>query len=168
MRVSFILPIKPYSINKYYYSDRKSKTSAARAWEFEVSKQLAKLKDPLASIRDNFDKEKHGLLLTLDAVYPPSIFWTRDNTLSARMMDLTNWEKPLVDMLFLQKNDGKVGCRTLCLDDKFLVDIRSRKLKGDTESYSVIVTLEIVEANLYNLRNKVGDSQADSQSTETK
>lgn len=146
MRVEFTLPIKTYSINKYYYSDRQSKTAAARRWEKDTLLHICKYGPQLYELAQAFDAKVHGFKLTLEAVYPANYYLNKEGTVSSRTMDLSNWEKPLIDLLFLPKYRQE-GYANLGIDDHFIIELHSRKVSGD--DWAIKVCLELVEYSHY-------------------
>lgn len=55
-------------------------------------------------------------------VYPLDTFYNNQGVVSARTMDLSNVEKPLLDRVFLQR---------LKVDDRFVTELHSTKAPGD-------------------------------------
>jgi hypothetical protein len=138
MVIALKLPIKPYSINRYYYSDRQTKTAAARNWELQT---LGFIKEHAAAFKTMyglFDESKHAFRVKLDAYYPSKEFMNKAGRVSARTMDLSNWEKPLLDLLFLPKYVGNLG-----IDDRFIVELKSTKQESPSKT-THYVTVEIV------------------------
>lgn len=142
--------LKPQSVNSMYFGTGSgySKTSKARDWTMEVFFQLSMSDNEkaLKIMREAFDAEKHAYKVNLTALYPPDIYFTKKGTISAKCQDLSNWEKPIIDCIFLSKFfDLPVpqGCQNLNIDDKYVVELNSRKLPSDR--YEILVDLEIIE-----------------------
>lgn len=130
-----------------YYNNRAVKTTEARQWScsiFDILAQPAN-QEKFARLRDFFDKNKHGISIELIAYYPESIFYTKKGTISSRTFDISNWEKPLIDLIFLPKYmDQPVpyGCPNLNADDKYIIDMRSSKKPA--ESHQIYIKIQIV------------------------
>jgi hypothetical protein len=142
--------LKPQSINSMYYGTGHgyAKTSDAKAWAMEVFFQLdlPANKQALRDLREAFDSTKHAFSVTLRATYPHIDFQTQKGHISSRTQDLSNWEKPLIDCIFLPKFcDLPVpeGAANVCADDKYVVDLHSSKRAGT--GYAIDVTIEIVD-----------------------
>jgi len=133
VRARIFLPVKTFSINKMYYATQKVKTKEAREW---YGRDFNYLDDPaiqveLEKIRSAFDPKKHALFVHLKAHYDPARLFTKDGRLSGRAHDITNWEKPLIDLLFLPKYFNQKppkGAPNLNVDDKYLIGCSSSKI----------------------------------------
>lgn len=147
IRVSFKIPIETFSINAMYYNDGRIKTSEARAWTVRLCEELSKFESELAKIRDNFNEKEHGLVLDLTAFYPKEKIMKEEGGLSSRAHDISNWEKPLIDILFLPKYFNlkpPKGFKNLNMDDKFNLETRSRKLPSPIDGFTIQIKIEIV------------------------
>lgn len=146
MTEEFILPIKAFSINKMYYRDRAVKTTEARQWTFNVFDILSQPdnEEKLANLREFFDKKKHAYTIEMTAYYPEKYYFTKAGDLSSRTFDISNWEKPLIDLIFLPKYFKQLpptGCKNLNVDDRYLKKMVSEKLPSDT--YKIHIKLQI-------------------------
>lgn len=144
--------IKPFSINKSYYGGNKGrvKTSEFREWTCNVFHILSQTDNRLAlkDIREYFSPEKHCIELCLTASYPKSEFLTKKGSISAKTVDTTNWEKSLVDCIFLPSNYGNqvpYTCENLNLDDKYVTSCISRKRASLDDFYCIDVTISIID-----------------------
>jgi hypothetical protein len=151
MRRTFNIPIAPFSINAYHYADKRHKTREARDWETKVLYQLNKpaAQKSFAELRAHFDLNKHVYSANLIAYYPESTFFTAKGLISQRTLDLTNWEKPIIDLLFLPKhynNPEPYGCKNLNIDDKFLGRMFSTKKPSLDGTSSMLISLRIIPA----------------------
>lgn len=120
MVIEFVLDIEPFSVNRYHYRDKRHKTAEAREWEATVEERLQKL-PMLASIADVWRKNGGHFVLQCTAMYYKSMFYTESGEISGRTHDITNWEKPLQDMIFKQMG----------LNDKLVKKLISEKGPGD-------------------------------------
>jgi adenine-specific DNA methylase len=109
---------------------------------------LEENKKALEELRSHFDPEKHCYSISLTAYYPPKIFRTKKGTISAKTHDITNWEKSIVDCLFLKKhheNGVPFGANNLNTDDKYIVDMVSKKRPSTDNTYSIVAEIEVLE-----------------------
>lgn len=130
------LNCKPFSINAYSYRDKRHKTAEARAWEAQVLELLEPYEKALLELADDWRKGGGVWRIKLYFFYPMHIFYNKDGQISSKSMDLTNVEKPLVDMIF-----GQV----MGVNDKSIVECQSFKLPY--AMYAIEVHLEL-NANL--------------------
>lgn len=145
--------LKPLSINNTYYNF--NLTSKARKWMDELFFQLNEQPnlDAMAELREVFEPEKHCFHIELTAYYPRDVFFTKKGTVSAKTHDITNWEKALVDCIFLKKHFEQPfprGCKNLNTDDKYIVEMRSKKAPHSEGQYEITVGIELVEIEVIN------------------
>lgn len=79
--------------------------------------------------------------------YPKDKVLTKKDELSNKCFDTTNIEKPLMDLIFLPKYfdlEYPFGCKNLNLDDKFLLDLVSKKRISPDQNHYIKIKLEIV------------------------
>lgn len=138
----FVLNVKPFSINQLFYRDGKRKTQEARNWEITVFDALntAEHLASMAILRQDFDAKLHAFEIELTCFYPAELFRTKEGNISSRTQDITNWEKPLVDLIFLDRYSFSAppfGVANIQIDDKFIVSMLSQK-KSHTESRTKI------------------------------
>lgn len=116
----FELKCKPFSVNAYYFRDLRVKTKEARAWEAEVMELLEEHRKALQDLVAPFSSTcSFGVEFT--AVYPKHVYYAQHGGISSKTIDITNFEKPLMDLIF--KN-------VLELNDKYVVKCISRKEPG--------------------------------------
>ncbi len=131
-----------------YYGDGRNKTQAAREWSYRIMHQLSlpQNQEQLEKIRASFDRNKHCFQLSMRALYPKNILYKKDGTISAKSMDLTNWEKPLVDLLFLPKYfdvPSPYGCKNINCDDKYVTSMYSTKAVSESGTHKIEITVKI-------------------------
>lgn len=151
MKKYLYLPIKAFSINQMTGRDVRHKTKAYKNWCYRVFEQLNTddNQKSLKDLREFFNEEKHAYVIHMTTYYPESDLITHKNTLSAKAFDTTNVEKPLVDLLFdpvFSKKDPPFGCCNLQSNDKYLLDMYSKKRIA--ESHKIELIIEIVEKDL--------------------
>lgn len=127
----FRLPIKAFSVNAYYYKTRNFKTPAACEWETLVCAHLDRIQQLKVLAADW--KAKPGVFVVhMTFVYPMHVFFNRAGAVSAKAFDLSNVEKPLLDMIFRE---------CMGVDDRFVTELTSRKRAG--ADYGIEVCLEL-------------------------
>lgn len=149
MKRRIVLPgIEPLSVNAMYTRGYNGviKSSAAREWSQRLFHMLdaAEPKQALAELRARFDELKHCYKVAITYVYPPEVLFTKKGTLSAKCVDAGNGDKILIDCLFLPKYHLEAppyGCENLNADDKFIIELTSRKAAGER---AIIIDLELI------------------------
>lgn len=98
MLIDITLDMPAFSVNAYYYRDRRHKTAEARAWEAEFQRQLEDYK----ILHDFAHRLKDGATVAIEIVveYPPHVFYNKAGHVSSKTFDVTNVEKPIVDQIF--------------------------------------------------------------------
>jgi hypothetical protein len=140
------LKLKPFSINAMFCRDKRHKTIEAQEWSCSVLVALAlkENKKKLKELRQHFDPMKHVYKVDLTFFYPKHVLYRKDGGISARAHDLSNVEKPLIDLVFLPMfydRPSPYGAKNLNIDDKYIIDLRSRKRVG--KDFRIRVTLNI-------------------------
>lgn len=144
------LAIKPFSINAYHYADKRHKTKEAKDWEMQVF-HLLNIKsnqNKLEELRNFFKPELHLYFVKIICFYPNNEFYTKSNIISQRTIDITNFEKPIIDLLFLPKhfdNPYPYGCKNLNIDDKYLWKISSQKMPHNNQEYIIKIYIKIIK-----------------------
>lgn len=147
MKAIFKFQSKPVSINNFYYANKRHGIRAeAKEWQCDLFVELARAtnKEIIKSLKDKFDPSIHGYKFKITYQAPAGTFYTKSGGLSSRQIDLSNCEKSLIDVFFLPKYNGAYGCENLNIDDKWLVELGSRKTVSPDDKYYTIVELEIV------------------------
>ena len=142
------LSVKPFSINGMYYSQKAVKTQAAREWTYDVFSELSSEKNRRAmeELGEAFDPGSQYFRIKLIAFYPKKYLLTKANAISAKSIDITNWEKPLVDLIFLPKHQQKeepFGCQNIGYDDRYICEMSSCKMPWEHSDHGIIVEIEI-------------------------
>jgi len=140
------LKLKPFSINAMFCRDKRHKTIEAQEWSCSILVALAlkENKKKLKELRQYFDPKKHVYKVDLTFFYPKHVLHKKEGGISARAHDLSNIEKPLIDLIFLPMfydRPSPYGAKNLNIDDKYIVDLRSRKRTG--KDFRIRVTLNI-------------------------
>lgn len=101
-----------------------------KQWTKQVFMLLSAPEPQLAlkDLREHFKSKEHVFLVRLTMYYPNLI--TKDGRISSHSDDLSNTEKPLIDLLFLPKYNAEklpYGVPNICADDKHILQLTSRK-----------------------------------------
>ena len=148
MKAIFKFKSKPVSINNFYYADKRHGIKAeAREWQGDLFVELAKdiNKQIIQNLKSKFDSALHGYKVTITYAAPAATFYNKTGGLSSRQIDLSNCEKSLIDVFFLPKYNGTYGCENLGIDDKWLLELSSRKTLSVDEHYYTTVQIEIIK-----------------------
>jgi len=133
-----------------YYGKNFGKTKEAREWSHKVFHYLS-LEDnhrKLLALKKNFNPFNNFYRVELTAFYPEKQIITAKGQLSARSIDLSNWEKPLIDLIFLPKHIQKkppYGCENLEMDDRYIGQMTSKKTVSKTDDFYIEATIEIID-----------------------
>lgn len=148
-RVQFYLPLKPFSINKMHYRDRRHKTQDYRDWELSALQAINTeyVQNQLKKIREAFDANKHAFAVRFTFLYPSSVLYNKAGQISSRAEDVTNIEKPLLDLLFLPKyhvQSFPYGGPNVNADDKHVLSLTSRKSLSADDKHHIRISIAVV------------------------
>lgn len=133
MKVEISIPMSVFSVNKYRCGYSPRKTTLAREFEEDFNKYLENFRESLSSFAENWKKIRGSIKATYTAYYPESLYFNAKGEVSATgTHDLTNWEKPVQDLVF----------KFMGLNDCFVRPLTSDKLPAN--DYEIRVTLELV------------------------
>lgn len=139
---------KPVSINNFYYGDKRHGIrEEAKDWQYGILAELAKdiNKQIIRSLKDKFNSSLHGYKVSIVYAAPSDTFFTKKGAVSSRQIDLSNCEKSLIDLLFIPKYNGVYGACNLDIDDKWIMELSSKKTISTDEHYWTMVRIEIIE-----------------------
>ena len=144
------LKLKPFSINAMFCRDKRHKTIEAQEWSSSILVALAlkENKKKLKELRQHFDYKKHVYKVDLTFFYPKHVLYTKEGPISARAHDLSNIEKPLIDLIFLPlyyDRPSPYGAKNLNIDDKYITHLISKKRAG--KSFKIKVSIQIKALN---------------------
>lgn len=142
MEFKIVIPFKAYSINDYYYNDRKhGKRKEAKEWEYQVNWQLKNY--DFSEFRNSFNPKTDAL--KVDITYYYSNFYTKAGNLNKKTYDLSNCEKPLIDLIFNPVNHGPAPYKSpnLNIDDCNIIEMNVKKLPGKESIEIVISTIKL-------------------------
>lgn len=133
------------SINSLYYANRgHGKTIKAQDWSHSIfhvlnnEVDLQKLKD----LREFFKPSEH--FYKVEFIFTNSKILTKSGQFSSGAADLSNVEKPLIDLLFLPKyfeNPSPYGLQNLNIDDKYIGELSSKKRPGKETKIDIVVSI---------------------------
>lgn len=132
MRIEFTLPTKAFSLNKYRYGHTPHKTVEARAYE-EAVLGLLEREEGISDIGHQWRLSGGYVHIELVAVYPREVFYNKQGMVSAKTLDVTNFEKILQDLIMN---------KTMLVDDRFVTRLVSSKCPGS--QYEIRVVLQLV------------------------
>lgn len=146
MELKLRLHVAPISVNSMYYGDRRNgKTPGALRWSEEVLYSMRKHEAEFEAISALFDPKKHCYTIQLTMNVPRDVFYTKTGEMSSRVIDLSNFEKPTVDLLMLKKFYGRNYPKqaiNLNTDDRYLRRLISEKVPSDAWYIDVVIRLE--------------------------
>lgn len=136
MIVEFSIPMKCFSVNQMSSRDQRFKTKEFKDWHLEISTRLSDVKE-LQDVADMYKAHGGAFLIWIEVVYPHHIFFNKSKQISAKTIDVSNFEKPLIDVLFRD---------TLGVNDLNIVQCVSSKRAG--ASWYIDIKLEL-DTNYY-------------------
>ena len=147
MKAIFKFKSKPVSINNFYYANKAHGIrTEAKEWQSDLFIELAKNvnKEIITNLKAKFDPKIHGYKFVITYHAPASTYYNKKGELSSRQIDLSNCEKSLIDVFMLPKYNGVYGACNLDMDDKWLIELSSKKLISADEFYYTTVLIEII------------------------
>lgn len=140
--IAFTIPLPALSINRWSGVSKRFISTEAKHWIQDVQYALSgpQNQNQLALIRDSFNAKKHSIGVALHFISPQNEFYNKQGLFSSRTCDITNVEKPLVDVLFLAKYSDSTY-RSLEVDDKYISEMQSRKSAGTAYQIQVRIWL---------------------------
>lgn len=130
--IKFTIMVRPFSVNAYHYRDKRHKTVEARAWEASVIRNLEPYEKSLLELAEDYKKQGGYFTVTITAYYPPHIYYNLQEEISSKTVDITNFEKPTIDVVF-----GQV----MQVNDKAIVRCTSQKLPGPFYALEIALKL---------------------------
>jgi Endodeoxyribonuclease RusA len=141
------VPLHSVSVNSFYYANKRhGLRPEAQNWQYQFFNYLSSPanKQALADLRNAFNIKRDGYIVDLAFGIPRSKFVNKAGTLSSKAIDLSNCEKSVIDILFLPKffeAEPPYGCSNLCIDDKHLVGLSSRKYVSDAPEIKITISI---------------------------
>ena len=147
MEVKLFIKAPPFSVNRLYYANKFTRTREAREWGNKIFESLNEEynQSQIKIFQKEFVKDRDVALIWLTYWQPKSKFFTKAGTVSRFSMDLTNVEKPLVDLLCDAKysiRECPEGAPNLRIDDKNIVNCNSYKLPWDQDGFMIEVIIK--------------------------
>lgn len=123
-----------------------------REWRNNIFNQITMpaAQRKLIKFRDKFDRTLHALTCTIIHHIPEDILFTKKGEISLRSKDLTNIEKPLLDIFCDKRFCGRTDSngneiQNLSLDDCGFIDVLSKKRLG--KEFTIELKFAIVDIN---------------------
>lgn len=132
MTIEVTLPTRAFSINAYFYATRKVKTKEAKAWEESVLELLDEEKC-FDDMMLEYKARGGTFAVHMELQYPHHEFFNKQGEVSAKTFDCSNWEKPLLDLLF----GGRMQ-----INDRFVTELHSRKSPG--VRHQIIIRIQLL------------------------
>lgn len=148
MKRTIMVDHPAFSINKMYNNRRSFGTSAAfKQWTAGLFHKLSTEQNlqSFTDLREFFNPKSHCFNLDLTFTFPSKVYYTKEGQMSARCFDISNIEKPLIDLIFLPeyyKKPSPYGCKNLNIDDKYIRSMRSRKISGDMHRIQIDIEIQ--------------------------
>jgi len=140
---------KAFSVNSMYGKRRTYTTSAYQDWAHGIFYQLNTEEnlEAMKILRETFDPSSHYYSIKITTYYPYALLITQKGILSSKAFDVSNTEKPLIDLIFLPKYYGlslPYGALNLKIDDRYIGDLHSIKRVSPDDEFKIKVELEII------------------------
>jgi Holliday junction resolvase RusA-like endonuclease len=144
--ITLELSIKPYSVNKYFYGNRAVKRREAVQWETCMIELLRpkEYQEAFEKLKEEFDPKKHCLTVEIVCYYPNNIIFRKDGALSSKAFDISNTEKPIIDVIFLEKYATST-INNIGIDDKYIVDMVSKKRASEKHKIEINIQLKTLQ-----------------------
>jgi len=137
---------KPVSINKAHYRN-KTLTVLARQYREIVWKELTLMKNEVQQFRNNFNKEKHGLEVSVTVFTPVKKYYLQGNKnlgVSSMKFDLGNLLK-LLDDFVLNERYAEKGAPVVGIDDRWILQYKDlRAVPHNSDQWVVEYSLTII------------------------
>ena len=125
------LPFKAFSVNAMNYRDSRFKTAEYKAWHEQIKSYIEEnYSKQLNELNQDFNDWQIVYSVRIEVVYPPHLLFNANGGISSKSFDLSNVEKPLIDIIF------RYG---MAVDDKNIVELTSVKIPGATFAINVII-----------------------------
>ncbi len=144
----FELNISPFSVNAMYCRDKRYKSQAYKQWEMRFIVQLRK-KTAQAQIQKIREAYRPGDKFAVKLTCYYYRFLNKQGLISAHTEDLSNVEKPILDILFLSKYHvlpEPYGAPNINADDRFIVSLTSRKLQAKDPEDKICIAIRLIKA----------------------
>ncbi len=135
MIIEFSLQTKAFSINKMHYRDQRFKTAEYKDWATKVLHLLSEIKE-LYDMGGDWQRSGGVFAVEFEFVYPAYIYYNKSKQVSSKTFDLSNVEKPLLDLIFGD---------TMEVNDRNVVKLVSSKRAG--AMYAINVSIEHLQSD---------------------
>jgi hypothetical protein len=142
-KINFTIKVEPFSINAVNAIGNKRlyPTPKFRNWRDRVIKALDNpdAAAQMTEFKEQIDSDKHGLYFIITHKINEKSFYTNNGAISIRSKDITNIEKPLVDIICDSKLSERKDFTNLGIDDRFIVGQHSTKQSYDCDRIDIII-----------------------------
>jgi hypothetical protein len=157
MKQKLHIPMKAFSVNKMFCRSVRYKTPAFQDWSHNVLNYLSgpENQESLSALRNYFNPDLHYFTIKLDYYFPIEILFTQNSHLSGKAFDISNIEKPLIDLIFLPAYYGEnppYSVHNLNLDDKYILSMTSTKHVAKYHKIEVELEIKNLEEVFQNRR----------------
>lgn len=157
MKCKFSIPCPPFSINAVNNINGKRRgrkvfpSKDYLAWRSVVFEEMNKpsIQQKLNVLKSYWNEETMGIEFKVTFFMPKNKLFTRKGTLHIQSKDLTNVEKPLVDLIFDERfmyrplqGGGKIN--NLAIDDKNIVNLTSSKRVSEDEVWNTEIEIGLL------------------------
>lgn len=149
MSYKLIIDEKAFSINGMYYNNSSyGKTAEATKWSHKIfnSLSLEENQKEINRLREDFDPKTQNLSISILCIYPKNKLITKNGYVSARSIDISNFEKPLIDLIMLPRHRRKsspFGCNNIGHDDVFICSMHSYKRHWTRDYHRFVIKFTI-------------------------
>jgi len=142
MKQRLVFHIEPMSINRVHCRDQRYLTSHFQNWAAKISHYLGEddLQKKIIKLKNAFNPKEHSFKVSITSYYPREMFYTQSDQINAKTHDISNTEKPLIDVVFLAKYPN-----SLKIDDKFITKMSSEKKAADSHLIEMIIEIVPLE-----------------------
>lgn len=147
MTAKFTVNLSPLSLNAMYCRDMRYKSARYKTWQMSFIMQLWKLESQtqMKKLREAYcEGDSFAVRLTFNYAK----FLNKAGLITAHTEDLTNVEKPIVDLIFGAKFHvlpEPYGVPNLNVDDRFIVSLLSRKRQSKVLYDTIDVTIKLLK-----------------------
>lgn len=142
--VLLCIPLPAISINRWSGASKRFLSKEAKSWTQDVQHALSgpQNQNQLELMHSSFSPKKHSFGIAFNFVSPKAEFYNKQGLFSSKTCDLTNVEKPIVDLLFLERHQTS-EYSNIGWDDKYISELHSKKTAG--QNWEIQVRVWIID-----------------------
>ena len=147
MKHTFTINTNPFSLNAVHCRDKRYKTKEYQDWSRTVIHLMSNEEDEVnfKELNNYFKSDKHCIHVEIKSYYPKEKLFTKKGSLSSRAHDISNIEKPIIDLMFLKEYHGDnppYSFKNLNIDDKFITRMVSEKLENEESKIEMSIEIK--------------------------